>query len=103
MGGLIGSPETPDEAAIKLIFFPSVCVRFPVCNIPRSCNDPTWRLLGSVLPKLMSFPKVRRLHVSRIPSFLRGAFGAARSFNDRSGSAELDINWAGLLLLVCDF
>lgn len=63
-----------------------------------------WSLFGQVLPKLMSFPKVWRLHVSPVPSFFHFTLTTAHGINDHSGSVELDINLARLLLLLlCDF
>lgn len=57
--GLISPQETLDKAAIQLIFPPNVRMGFPeFCSTPKSYNYSMWGLLVSVLPGLMSFPKV---------------------------------------------
>lgn len=58
-----------------------------------------WSLLGLVLPELMSFPKVWRLHVSPVPSFFRSTLSTAHGINDHLGSAELDINLGQIVIV----
>lgn len=62
-----------------------------------------WGLQGSELPWTNEFPKGVKSACVSYSLILCTTLGTAHDFNDQSGFAELDINWARLLFLVGDF